>query len=424
MSTHNSGTTLSDEMVREHLRALMPPGVTLADKLTATERVQTKGTTMYRTNAMMSRILGVVMLGVGANVDAVGEPVLHDARFGIQLYATLPGPVDGIAYSAGGDFPGGIYAAVSGGLNTIYFISAANTVSSFATGLPYDHFEPAFDPTGAFGGDLYVAAIEDGYGPGDEILRINSVGEVSVFFTSGLYQLDRYGHTLAFPPSGSAFDGYVYVSDSEHGNLNRFDPSGARSGLGSVSSTDDADLEFSHGGAWPDNVYLSDNRRIKRITPGGAGSTLFSWGTEWSAVRSLAFGIGDAFGFDLYAGGETGEILKITSGGMIGLFASGLDDTMIHATEFGDQELFVGTDAGNIYRIYYGPLPSDLNCDGIADVFDIDPFVLAITAPSAYVVMYPDCDLSAGDMNADGFVDIFDIDGFVRCITSGDCSAG
>ncbi|MBN2448655.1 MAG: hypothetical protein JXO22_18155 [Phycisphaerae bacterium] len=64
-----------------------------------------------------------------------------------------------------------------------------------------------------------------------------------------------------------------------------------------------------------------------------------------------------------------------------------------------------------------GLLLGDLNCDGAADVFDIDAFVLALLHPADYAQQYPDCDLAAGDCNGDGCADIFDIDAFIAIIT-------
>jgi hypothetical protein len=63
--------------------------------------------------------------------------------------------------------------------------------------------------------------------------------------------------------------------------------------------------------------------------------------------------------------------------------------------------------------------PGDLNCDGAANVFDIDPFVLALTDPAAYALAYPDCDPRLADINGDGLVDAFDIDPFVLALTGG-----
>ena len=63
------------------------------------------------------------------------------------------------------------------------------------------------------------------------------------------------------------------------------------------------------------------------------------------------------------------------------------------------------------------PTVGDVNCDGVVDFFDIDPFVLALTDPAAYEETYPDCDLMRADCDFDGEVDFFDIDAFVMFIT-------
>ena len=59
----------------------------------------------------------------------------------------------------------------------------------------------------------------------------------------------------------------------------------------------------------------------------------------------------------------------------------------------------------------------DLNCDGTANAFDIDPFVLALTDPAGYAAAYPDCDRMLADCNGDGVVNAFDIDPFVELLT-------
>jgi len=65
------------------------------------------------------------------------------------------------------------------------------------------------------------------------------------------------------------------------------------------------------------------------------------------------------------------------------------------------------------------PRPGDMDCDGLVNNFDIDPFVLAISDPGAYEAAYPDCPLSNGDINEDGVVNNFDIDPFVALISGG-----
>jgi hypothetical protein len=59
----------------------------------------------------------------------------------------------------------------------------------------------------------------------------------------------------------------------------------------------------------------------------------------------------------------------------------------------------------------------DLNCDGVVDFDDINPFVLALSDPSAYNLAYPDCDLLNADCNGDGVVDFDDINAFVALLS-------
>jgi hypothetical protein len=64
-------------------------------------------------------------------------------------------------------------------------------------------------------------------------------------------------------------------------------------------------------------------------------------------------------------------------------------------------------------------LHADLNCDGVVDFDDINPFVLAISDPGAYETQYPDCFWLAGDCDSDGDVDFDDINAFVALLSSG-----
>ena len=59
----------------------------------------------------------------------------------------------------------------------------------------------------------------------------------------------------------------------------------------------------------------------------------------------------------------------------------------------------------------------DMNCDGLVNFGDIDPFVLALTDPAQYAVDYPDCDAGNADINGDGLVNFGDIDPFVALLT-------
>jgi len=68
-----------------------------------------------------------------------------------------------------------------------------------------------------------------------------------------------------------------------------------------------------------------------------------------------------------------------------------------------------------------GMKPGDANCNGTVDGFDIQPFVQALTNPSAWEATYPDCSLyCVCDIDCNGSVDGFDIQPFVQCLT-GQC---
>lgn len=62
---------------------------------------------------------------------------------------------------------------------------------------------------------------------------------------------------------------------------------------------------------------------------------------------------------------------------------------------------------------------ADVNCDDLINVFDINPFVLALTSPTAYAASYPLCSRMTSDTNGDGDVNAFDIDPFVELLVGG-----
>ncbi len=59
--------------------------------------------------------------------------------------------------------------------------------------------------------------------------------------------------------------------------------------------------------------------------------------------------------------------------------------------------------------------PCDLNCDGLRNFGDINPFVLALTDADAYAAAFPCCNRRNADINGDGQVDFGDINPFVAC---------
>ncbi len=61
----------------------------------------------------------------------------------------------------------------------------------------------------------------------------------------------------------------------------------------------------------------------------------------------------------------------------------------------------------------------DMNCDGVVDFFDIDPFVCALQGPPCYQPHFPECRYLNGDCDGDGYVTFFDIDPFVARLGDG-----
>jgi hypothetical protein len=62
-------------------------------------------------------------------------------------------------------------------------------------------------------------------------------------------------------------------------------------------------------------------------------------------------------------------------------------------------------------------VPGDLNCDGVIDFDDINPFVLALSDPNGYYAAYPYCNVWNGDCNSDGVVDFDDINAFIALLS-------
>ncbi len=69
-----------------------------------------------------------------------------------------------------------------------------------------------------------------------------------------------------------------------------------------------------------------------------------------------------------------------------------------------------------IWGILHPVIAGDMNCDGLVDFSDINPFVLRMTDPAAYASQYPDCPANA-DINGDGVVNFADINPFIALLT-------
>lgn len=88
------------------------------------------------------------------------------------------------------------------------------------------------------------------------------------------------------------------------------------------------------------------------------------------------------------------------------------DEALVGARAAGDGagSVYVFNLTGDCRRL------GDLNCDGVLDAFDVEPFILALLNPAGYAVAYPDCNRDLADVNGDGSVDAFDIEPFVMLL--------
>ena len=76
----------------------------------------------------------------------------------------------------------------------------------------------------------------------------------------------------------------------------------------------------------------------------------------------------------------------------------------------------VTLESGAILLTPVGAALGDLNCDGVVNFDDINPFVLALSDPLAYQAAYPNCNILNGDCDNDGDVDFDDISPFVALL--------
>jgi glucose/arabinose dehydrogenase/plastocyanin len=123
-----------------------------------------------------------------------------------------------------------------------------------------------------------------------------------------------------------------------------------------------------------------------------------------------------------------GRLFYLDAGDQIKEFQlNGMTELGLSLLGFGEDakgEIYVlanstGTPFGTSGVVLRVALLGDLNCDGLVNAFDIDPFVMALTDPAGYAMAYPDCDARNADVNGDGLINAFDIDPFVLVLTGG-----
>lgn len=161
------------------------------------------------------------------------------------------------------------------------------------------------------------------------------------------------------------------------------------------------------------------------------GDVAYVWDFDDDGIATEALFLNDRFmlregqAVDLDGDGqvENGSVLSDFTG-ISALTLSDRDNLMVSMYFTADVDVN-GTpsttdDIEGAFRLtVFVGLLGDLNCDGIVSVNDIGPFVLALTDPTAYESLFPDCGVSAGDINGDDQVSVGDIGPFVALLTGG-----
>ena len=84
---------------------------------------------------------------------------------------------------------------------------------------------------------------------------------------------------------------------------------------------------------------------------------------------------------------------------------------------YGNNNIGAWDESAGLFTIAAPQYPlGDLNCDGLVNFADINPFVLALSSSDGYAAAYPNCDIMNGDCNQDGVVNFADINPFVALL--------
>ncbi len=114
-------------------------------------------------------------------------------------------------------------------------------------------------------------------------------------------------------------------------------------------------------------------------------------------------------------GGATAATTLTTAAiphGRVGLYD---DQPNVGAGGFGPPQTFSNFQLQGTLAV----TPGDMNCDGVVNFSDINPFVRALSDPAGYAQAYPGCNILNGDLNGDGSVGFDDINPFVALLGGG-----
>lgn len=192
------------------------------------------------------------------------------------------------------------------------------------------------------------------------------------------------------------------------------------------------------GGSWAGSVYVFERaadlwtERTKLTAVDAASGDYFGVSVALHGETALigAHGVDSAGGAEAGAayvfrrsGGLWTQAAKLTAadGAPWDVFGAcvRLDaDTAVIGAWWDDVAGLVDAGSAYIFDLNCLVCPGDLDCDGQVAFLDINPFVLRLSNPSAYVGMYPDCPDRNADIDGNGAVDFGDINPFVILLSA------
>jgi uncharacterized protein (TIGR03437 family) len=292
-----------------------------------------------------------------------------------------------ITYSSGGSFGNYLYfgdALTTGGAGKILRLNNAGVVTAFTNNMT-GPISMAIDPSGAFGGDLYVVNDliygSDLPGPGnqtigdDSIKRVKADGTLSSFGVSGV---SLAGESTIVFGRGGAFGTDLYLNNIAPTEVSRIQTNGTGTRLSAITNgsvSGPRGMAFGPGGAFGTNLYVGNAaaNQILRIDSSGNVTT---FATGIPGIIRLAFDPTGSFGGDLYAASfvpdttagfiattAKGKIYRVKSDGTYQVFASGLFFSTLFGADitFGfNGDLFVAEDGRK--RILRISSPTSATC--------------------------------------------------------------
>ena len=401
-------------------------------------------------NTVSSNSTGGIWFNHSGSNTINGNTVSGNSGSGIRFDHSGSNTISGntISNNDSGGWSGGIYFSSSGG-NTI----SGNTISSNDAG---------------WGGGIYFTS------SGSNTLTDNTISGNSAYDTGGGMLIESSddntlaGNTISNNTGGFGGGGGIAIygsstltgniisgnsaDDGDGGGIVMYGGSNTLTGNtitgnsasycgGGVCFRDGADNSLTdncienntagEGGAlclydsdsnWP---FAGNIIRFNHTTGGQTGGIFVTGGSEWVSLNGGTEGYNTICCNDGYEvcnnntfyGGDARHDIDAAN------VYWGTDDAGVIQAEVHD----FFDDASRAMVVWdpyaWSPPAGDVDCDGVVNLFDVDPFVLALTSAENpepfddYYAAFPDCDPLHGDINGDCQLNMFDIDGFVELLT-------